>query len=75
MNHYIMVIAVAADGSVYAVGCIYGTETYNFGNSFTSTGTCSSGYNIVIVKYNNSGIAQWARTVISGSNGNKYMSV
>ena len=57
---------MASDGSVYAAGCIDGTGTYNFGNSVTAAGTYS-GYNIVLVKYNSSGVAQWARTVTAGS--------
>ena len=58
---------MASDGSVYAAGYITGTGTYNFGNSVTATGTFT-GSNIVLVKYNSSGVAQWAQTVTAGSN-------
>lgn len=60
-------VSVASDGSVYAAGFISGTGTYNFGNSVTATGTYTTGTNIVLVKYNSSGVAQWARTVDSGN--------
>jgi hypothetical protein len=59
-------VAVASDGSVYAAGYIDGTGTYDFGNNVTATGTYS-GDNIVLVKYSNLGVAQWAQTVTTGS--------
>ena len=61
-------VSVASDGSVYAAGYIYGTGTYNFGNSVTATGTYT-GNNIVLVKYDSSGLAQWAQTVTDGEDG------
>jgi outer membrane protein assembly factor BamB len=67
-------VSVASDGSVYAVGYIYGTGTYGFGNSITSAGT-STGYNIVLVKYNSSGAAQWAQTVTAGSSSSWFNGV
>jgi hypothetical protein len=61
-------VFAASDGSVYAVGGISGTSTYNFGNSVTAAGTFSIfDGNIVLVKYNSSGVAQWAQTVADGS--------
>jgi len=61
--------ATATDGSgnVYAAGYIYFTDTYDFGNGVTATGGASYN-NVVLVKYNSSGTAQWAQTVPGGSN-------
>ena len=67
-------VSVASDGSVYAAGFINGTATYDFGNSVTAAGT-NVDWNIVLVKYNSSGVAQWARTVITGSNDSWFNSV
>jgi hypothetical protein len=63
---YILSVSVASDGSVYVGGFIDGTGTHNFGNSITAAGTSSTS-NIVLVKYNSSGTAQWARTMTAGS--------
>jgi hypothetical protein len=66
-------VSAASDGSVYAAGYIYGTGTYNFGSGVTAAGSYA-GSNIVLVKYNSSGVAQWARTV-TGSNQSSFSSV
>ena len=60
---------VAADstGNVYAVGYVLGTGTYGFGNGVTAAGTASSGQNVLLVKYNLSGQAQWAQTLTAGN--------
>jgi len=67
-------VSVASDGSVYAAGYIYGTGTYNFGNSVTATGTYA-GSNVVLVKFSSTGAAQWARTLTAGSNVSSFSSV
>ncbi len=68
-------VSVALDGSVYASGYIAGTgTTFNFGNSVTATGVYDSG-NIVLVKYNSSGVAQWAQTVTAGPADSFFTSV
>ncbi len=67
-------VSVAPDGSVYAAGSIYGTGAYNFGNSVTAAGMVN-GDNIVLVKYNSSGAAQWAQTVTGGSDQSSFSSV
>jgi hypothetical protein len=67
-------VSVGTDGSVYAAGSITGTGTYNFGNSVTAAGRYG-GYNLVLVKYNSSGVAQWARTVTGGSSDSDFYSV
>jgi hypothetical protein len=58
--------SVDSEGSVYAAGFIQGSSIFNFGNSITVAGK-SDYENILIVKYNSSGVAQWARTVSSVS--------
>jgi len=73
-NSYFNAVAAASDGSVYAAGYISGTDTYNFGNSMTAAGT-SSGNNLVLVKYNSSGVAQWARTITAGTGNSRFYSV
>jgi outer membrane protein assembly factor BamB len=67
-------VSMASDGSVYAAGDIYGTGTFSFGNNVTAAGTYS-GSNIVLVKYNSSGVAQWARSVTAGNNVSSFNSV
>ena len=64
---------VAADGSgnIYAAGESYGTVTYGFGNGITATGTDIGGTgNVLLVKYNSSGAAQWAETLTTGNGNN-----
>ncbi|HPL56085.1 MAG TPA: SBBP repeat-containing protein [bacterium] len=72
-----------ATGNIYAAGEIVGDGEYNFGGGVTIAGD-SADYNAVIVKYNASGTALWARStvvapgnsrfgrVITDSNGNVY---
>jgi hypothetical protein len=74
-NSYFNGVSAAADGSVYAAGIIYGIGgTYNFGNGVTAMGT-NSGWNILLVKYNSSGEAQWTKTVTAGNNISWFNSV
>lgn len=63
-----------SSGNVYAVGIVKGTETYDFGNGVSVTGKVDIG-NVILVKYDGSGTAQWARTLTSGSLDSKYYSV
>ena len=67
-------VSATADGSVYAAGGVIGTGTYDFGNSVTSAGTYTDA-NIVLVKYSSSGVAQWARTMIAGSDRSTFYSL
>jgi hypothetical protein len=73
-NSWFFSISTTLDSSIYASGYIYGTGTYDFGNGVTAAGTYS-GFNLVLVKYNSSGIAQWARTVIGGGGNSSFYSV
>jgi hypothetical protein len=62
-------VAVGPDGSVYAAGYITGngTSKFTFSNNVSATGAYS-GSNLVILKYRNTGVAQWATTVTSANN-------
>jgi len=69
-------VAIDAAGDVYAVGGIAGAQTYDFGNGVTAPSTYipgeivgSEGSQGVLVKYNASGVAQWAQTSTSGAFG------
>ena len=63
----------AADGSVYAAGYV-GYGTYNFGNGKTVTGAFV-GNNVILVKYDSAGPAQWAQTVVGGNNDSIFYGV
>lgn len=67
-------VAVDSTGSIYAAGYIYGTGTYTFGSGVTATGTDDK-ENVVIVKYDSSGAAQWAKTVTSGTNVSGFIEI
>ena len=74
-SFFTSVSAVASDGSVYAAGYIQANDIYTFGTGVTATGTSSGGINIVLVKYNSSGVAQWAQTVTAGSDSSNFFGV
>lgn len=64
--------AVATDvsGNVYAAGYQVGTATYGYsGQNATGTSTFT---NVVLVKYNSSGTAQWARSLAGGTNNAQF---
>lgn len=54
-------VSTDSAGDLYAVGVQATRGTFDFGNNATSAGT-SSGINMMIVKYNEQGVAQWARS-------------
>jgi hypothetical protein len=55
-------VTVDANGDVYAAGFIHGKNVYDFGTNVAVTGGFSS-TNCLLVKYDATGAAQWARTV------------
>lgn len=67
-------VSIDSSGNIYAAGYITGTETFNFGDGVTAKGTYSD-RNIVLVKYNASGTALWAKTVFSGTSFSEFTSV
>jgi len=66
-------VAVDSSGNVYAAGYQKGTGTFTYGTGVSAQGTASM--NAVLVKYNSSGTAQWARTVSAGSYASQFYSV
>jgi hypothetical protein len=60
-------VTVDSFGNIYAAGTQYGTGIYTYGTGVSAQGICSNGNNVVLVKYNSSGTAQWAQTVSAGS--------
>ncbi|GHV93779.1 hypothetical protein AGMMS50293_00990 [Spirochaetia bacterium] len=66
---------VTADGNdIYAVGYKKGTESITYGNLAPVSGV-NSNKNILMVKYDTGGIAQSARTVVSGNNSTTFRGV
>jgi outer membrane protein assembly factor BamB len=61
-------------GNVYAVGYIYTSGIFDFGNSINASGG-SSTFNGVLVKYAPNGTVQWARTTTSGSGSSRFEAV
>ena len=61
-------VAVASDGSVYAVGSITGDKKFGFGDGIEATSPhAAPGQSVLVVRYNSSGAAKWAATVDSGT--------
>jgi len=55
-------VAVDGSGNVYAVGTIYDSSTFSFGNGVSLTTSLASNNHVVIAKYDSNGTALWART-------------
>ncbi len=64
-------IAVDSNGNVYAAGFISGTATYDFGSSVTVAGI-RSGSNPILVKYDSTGSALWAKTTAASPHNATY---
>ena len=67
-------VAVDKSGNIYVAGSISGTASYAFGNSVTAAGVGDSG-NALLVKYDATGSAQWARTVLVGPGASAFTGV
>jgi outer membrane protein assembly factor BamB len=72
-------VRVNAAGDVLVAGGIGGTESYDFGNGVTVAGTTSGGpvggepgRNALLVKYDASGNARWARSTDAGEGGSGF---
>ncbi len=59
-------VAVDSSGNVFASGLTQSAAAYGFGNGVTATGSSATD-NVLLVKYDSSGNAQWAQTLISGT--------
>lgn len=67
-------IAIDSQGNIYAAGRQSGFSTYTYGPGVSATGT-ASGQNVLLVKYDSNGIAQWARTLDAGVLSAAFMNV
>jgi len=75
-NHSVFkAVAVDSSGNVYAAGSQLGSTRYTYGTDVHAQGIGTSNLNIVLVKYNSSGVAQWAKTVSAGSNDSIFYAV
>lgn len=61
------------DGNIYAVGHQTGSGTYDYGGATVNSANTNT--NILIVKYNSNGIAQWARSTVTASNNSTFQGV
>ena len=68
-------VATDTSGNVFAVGSIEGKDSFGFGNSVVASGAYAFGDNLVLVKYDANGAAQWARTVSSSRGTSSYGAV
>ena len=68
--------SVAADqaGAVYAAGSQGGTNLYHYGEAVSVAAT-ARGLNAIMVKYDASGAAQWARSICSGGGNSEFLAV
>ncbi len=67
-------VAVDSSGNIYASGSIDGNNIFDLGNSVTVKGAYETS-NVILVKYDSSGNAQWAKSVVSGSSSSNFNSV
>jgi len=72
---YFRSVAVDGSGNAFAAGAIHTDGSYDFGNQVSIAGTCHTGDNVALVKYDPAGNAVWARTVRAGSRGTWFTSV
>lgn len=66
-------IAVDSSGNVYAAGYQQGTSTFTYGSQ-SITGT-ASGSSPILIKYDSSGTALWARTISAGATASIFWGV
>jgi hypothetical protein len=74
---YFYAVAVDGAGNVYAAGTRFSTVSYTYGTTplVTVAGGFVLGNNVVLVKYNTSGNAQWAKTVTAASGSSRFSAV
>lgn len=60
-------LSIDTNGNIYAVGYVDSEYSFNYGNGVIVPAMINSYANHLIVKYNSSGIAQWAKTTLSNN--------
>lgn len=60
-----MNLSTDSDGNIFVVGTVSANKAYDFGDGVTIAATVNSGHNTLVVKYNSSGVAQWAKSNIA----------
>ncbi|HPY87906.1 MAG TPA: hypothetical protein PLG34_07975, partial [Spirochaetota bacterium] len=68
-------VAVDSSGNVYAAGWQYGTGSFTYGAGVSVAGSYADGSNVVLVKYDSSGNALWAKSVTAGTDVSSFSSV
>jgi hypothetical protein len=59
-------VSVGSDGNIYAVGRMYGTGLFDFGDGVTISAGVND-YNEMIVAYSPNGTTLWVRTTLAGT--------
>ena len=65
----------ATDSGVYAVGYVNGDAQFDLGNDKTITGDVLLSHNLLIAKYNTSGVPQWVNSVEPAAGESSYTGV
>lgn len=60
-----MGLSTDSSGNIFVVGEVAADVSYNFGDGVTVAATVNHGHNTLVVKYNSSGVAQWAKSNIA----------
>jgi hypothetical protein len=69
-------VTIDSSGYIYAVGFQRGNGTYNYGGTVSAIGSSTgTSDNVVLVKYDLSGNAQWAKSVTGGGNASDFYAV
>ncbi|MFA5157635.1 MAG: Ig-like domain-containing protein [Patescibacteria group bacterium] len=68
-------VSLDSAGNIYAVGYIYTNGTFGFGNGVTVSGSYNQTHNIVLVKYNSLGEAEWAQSTAAATSSSIYYGV
>ncbi len=68
-------LAIDSNDNIYAVGAQSSNTTYTYGAGVTATSGVNNYWNAIIVKYDSSGTALWARTVLDGNESSQFDAV
>lgn len=68
-------VAIDSEDNIYAVGVQGADNTFDYGNGVTTKGAYGSGNNAMVVKYNSSGQALWARSTTSAAANSQFSGV